>query len=293
REYKNKPTIGKPIGNTAIYILGTAGDLLPVGAAGELCIAGDGVGRGYLNRPELTTERFVKYKKQNTRLIPLGKEEIKNTQSPQPQQERLYKTGDQARWLENGTIEFLGRMDHQVKVRGYRVETGEIETRLLKHPEVKETVVQLRIKKTPHGAGEAGRDEYYLCAYLAANEKLDIAALREYLAEELPDYMIPPFFVQLDAIPLTTNGKIDRGALPEPEMKTALDYVAPREHLEKELTALWAQILGTEKDHIGIDDDFFEIGGHSLKATMLLTKMHKKLEIKVPLLKIFKTPTIR
>ena len=199
----------------------------------------------------------------------------------------LYKTGDLARWLADGNIEFVGRVDQQVKIRGYRLEPGEIENRLLKHEKIKEAIVV--VKK------DAGGDDY-LCAYIVLKNAEDIAAgeLREYLAKSLPDYMIPPYFVQLLEIPLTLNGKVDRRALPEPEIGgEGGDVVHPENPCQEKLAALWCDILRLEKEKIGIDTNFFEIGGHSLKATILIARIHQAFDVKIPLAKIFENPTIR
>lgn len=257
------PTIGKPISNTQIYILNRYQKLQPVGIVGELYIAGDNVGKGYLNRPDLTDEKFV----------------------PNPFQagERMYKTGDLARWLADGTIEFLGRIDFQVKIRGFRIELGEIENRLLKYPDVKEAVV---IDRT------AGNNDKYLCAYYTASRTLTTAELREFISQELPEYMVPSYLIQVANIALTHNGKIDRKQLPDPEGNTQAGeaYIAPRDETEAKLAELWQNILGTEK--VGINDNFFFLGGHSLKATILVSRIYKELNVEVPLREVFRSPTI-
>ncbi len=266
------PSIGKPILNTGIYIMDKSNHLLPVGAAGELWIGGVQVGRGYLNRPELTAEKFNRFYKSYRSYI-------------------LYKTGDLARWLNDGNIEFLGRFDHQVKIRGFRVELGEIGARLVNHQDIKEAVV---IPKT----GKNG--DRYLCAYIVSSREFPVSELRAFLVKYLPDYMIPSYFVQLEKIPLTPNGKIDRRALPETELKVGDNYTAPRNEIEKKLVEIWSEVLGRDELHasqsqtsLGIDDNFFQMGGHSLKATILAAKIHKVLNIKIPLGEIFKRPSIR
>ncbi|MDP4147651.1 MAG: amino acid adenylation domain-containing protein, partial [Bacillota bacterium] len=185
-EERNVP-IGKPLSNTRIYIVNKNNKLQPVGVPGELCISGEGLARGYLNRPELIAEKFVS--------------------NPYESGERMYKTGDLARWLPDGNIEFIGRIDHQIKIRGFRIELGEIESQLLKHEDIKEAVVIDREDK---------EGNKYLCAYVVSDKEITVTELREHLSKELPDYMIPAYFMQLENIPLTPNGKIDRKALPEP-----------------------------------------------------------------------------
>ncbi|WP_281944517.1 AMP-binding enzyme, partial [Paenibacillus tyrfis] len=204
--------------------------LQPIGVEGELYIAGEGLARGYLNRPELTAERFV--------------------DNPFAPGERMYRTGDLAKWLPDGSIEYLGRIDHQVKIRGYRIELGEVEAQLLKTASVREAVVTVR-------EDEGGRKE--LCAYFVADRELTVRELRGALSQELPDYMIPSHFVQLEKMPLTPNGKLDHKALPAPEGSAAAreEYVAPRSEAEKTLAAVWQAVLGAER--IGVKDHFFEL----------------------------------
>jgi len=257
--------IGKPLSNTRVYLLDIWQKPVPSGVVGEMYIGGSGVVRGYLNRPKLTAERFIR---------------IRNSEIGG----RLYRTGDLARWLQDGTIEFLGRFDLQIKIRGYRIELGEIENRLLKYPGIKESVTIAR--------EDEGGDKY-LCAYVVSERELEISKIRESLVNELPDYMIPSFFVHLEKIPLTSNGKIDRKSLPKPELKASKEYNAPENDVEVRLVELWSEILRVEKDVIGITGNFFQLGGHSLKATILVSKIHKIFEVKVPLVEIFKAPTIR
>ncbi|HLP60306.1 MAG TPA: D-alanine--poly(phosphoribitol) ligase subunit DltA [Candidatus Deferrimicrobium sp.] len=267
------PSIGRPVANTGIYLVDKNSHLVPVGVAGELYIGGDQVGRGYLNNPELTSERFSK----NHRSYLSYRTNI------------TYKTGDRARWLPDPAaegayiIEFLGRIDHQVKIRGFRIELGEIENRLLKHPAVKEAVVLVD--------DEAGEDKS-LCAYIVADDETVIHGLRDYLAGELPDYMIPAYFIALEKIPLTPNRKIDRKALPKPNLKAGDHYLAPRDETEIKLARLWSEVLNIQAENISINRSFFELGGHSLKATILTTKIHKEFNISLPLVEVFKSPTI-
>ncbi len=259
-------TIGKPLNNYRIYIVDKHLNICPVGVPGELCISGDGLARGYLNRSELTAEKFI--------------------DNPFEQESRMYRTGDLARWLPDGNIEFLGRIDHQVKIRGYRIELGEIENKLLSHEAVKETVVIAR---------DDNSGNKYLCAYVVGQEVLTVSELRSFIAQELPEYMIPSYFIQLEKLPLTSNGKVDRNALPKLEtngsIATGAEYEAPRNAMEEKLVDIWREVLGVER--IGINDSFFELGGHSLKATSLVAKIHKILNIEIPLRQIFKAPTIK
>ncbi|MGB7605480.1 MAG: condensation domain-containing protein, partial [Lutisporaceae bacterium] len=238
----------------------------PVGVVGELWVGGDGVARGYLNNPELTAEKFI--------------------ENPFVQGERIYKTGDLARWLSDGTIEFIGRIDNQVKIRGFRIELGEIENELLKHKDIKEAIVI---------AKEDNSGNKYLCAYIAGEAELGGKEFREHLSKNLPDYMIPAYFIQLEKLPLTENGKVDRKALPEPEtdgsIATGTEYVAPTNEIEEKLAEIWSEVLGIQK--IGINDSFFELGGHSLKAINIASKIKKVLNASVPLSELFKTPTIK
>ncbi|MCK5058674.1 MAG: amino acid adenylation domain-containing protein, partial [Candidatus Aminicenantes bacterium] len=278
--------IGKPIGNTRLFILDRYSNLSPVGVTGELCISGDGIAHGYLNRPELTVEKF-------------GANPYAGGESAARRGlERIYRTGDLCRWLPDGNIEFSGRIDQQVKIRGHRIELGEIENRLLEHELVKEVVVL-------HKENDAG--EKYLCAYIVEAENIVsqsgglsveaqgvvLSDLRQFLSRLLPDYMVPAHFVLLEKIPLNPNGKVNRKALPVPEILSEKEYTAPRSDLEDSLVKIWAEILGIEKGRIGIDANFFEMGGHSLKATLLVFKIQEKLSRRVPLTEIFKTPTIR
>ncbi|WP_374017841.1 amino acid adenylation domain-containing protein [Paenibacillus thiaminolyticus] len=255
--------IGRPIHNHRVYIMDRAGQLLPIGVPGELCIAGVGIARGYLNRPELTTEKFV-----DSAFVP---------------GEKVYRTGDLARWLPDGNIEYLGRIDHQVKIRGYRIELGEVESALLNIESVQEAAVI---------AYEGENELKHLFAYIVGNGPLTVGHLRNALSQELPSYMIPSYFVQLEQMPLTPNGKIDRKALPAPneDMQSGTEYLAPRTPIEEQLTAIWQDVLGRGK--VGIQDNFFDLGGHSLRATTLVSKIHKELDIRVALRDVFQYPTI-
>ncbi|MGB7604797.1 MAG: amino acid adenylation domain-containing protein, partial [Lutisporaceae bacterium] len=263
KDTKNIP-IGKPLSNIKAYIIDKNRKLQPVGIQGELCFSGIGLGRGYLNRPELTAEKFI--------------------ENPFATGERMYKTGDLAKWLPDGNIEFLGRIDHQVKIRGFRIELGEIESQLLKYEGISEVIVIAKEDKNKSN---------YLCGYICGEREYSISELREYLAKELPEYMIPSYIIQLDKLPLTGNGKVDRKALPEPDgsITTGVEYVAPSNKIEEKLSEIWSEVLGIER--VGINDNFFELGGHSLKAINIAAKINKELNVSVPLREMFKTPTIK
>jgi amino acid adenylation domain-containing protein len=259
--------LGKPIANTRIYILDAHGEPVPAGVEGELYIGGDGVARGYLNRPELTAERFLR--------DPFSA----NADA------RMYKTGDRGRWLPDGTIEFLGRNDFQVKIRGFRIELGEIEAKLGLCAGVRNAVVLAR-------EDEPGNKR--LVAYLVADEDfaLSPADLRETLGRELPDYMLPTAFVQIDALPLTANGKLDRRALPAPEA-TALnvrEYEAPLGEIEEAVAAIWQEMLKVPR--VGRQDNFFELGGHSLLAVRIMAAINARFGIELSIRDVFESTTV-
>ncbi|WP_025028876.1 non-ribosomal peptide synthetase, partial [Caldalkalibacillus mannanilyticus] len=255
--------IGYPISQTEVYILDRHHQLQPIGVPGEICIAGDGLARGYLHQSELTAEKFIAH--------------------PFKEGEILYKTGDLAKWLPDGSIEYIDRMDHQVKIRGFRIELGEINHRISQINGMKESIVIAK-------QNEKGSTN--LCAYYVATEEWEGSFLRQMLAKELPNYMIPSYFVQLEQMPLTPNGKIDRKALPEPEesMITRQEYVAPRTEEEKILTEIWKEVLGIQS--IGVKDDFFDLGGHSLKMMQLVHLIRSHMNIEVPLNKLFELSTL-
>jgi natural product biosynthesis luciferase-like monooxygenase protein len=260
--------IGRPIANTQVYILDQHRQPVPVGVPGELYIGGDGVARGYLNRPELTAEKFV----------------------PDPFRSdpaaRLYRTGDCARYRSDGQIEFLGRADHQVKIRGHRIEPGEIEAILNQHPDVRQTVVT--------GRTDSSGDPR-LVAYVVPSPGVTPSPtrLRRFLHGKLPEAMVPAAFVVLAELPLTPNGKVDRGALPEPsgdrpELETA--YVAPQTRLEQTLAELWRELLQVER--VGLNDNFFDLGGHSLLIVQAQARIRETLGLEVPIVKLFQFPTV-
>ncbi len=273
------PSIGRPIANHRVYIVGSHFQLQPVGVFGELCIAGHGLSEGYLNSPRLMAEKFVG--------------------NPFVPGEIMYRTGDLARWLPDGNIEFLGRKDHQVKIRGFRIELGEIENQLLQHPALKEVaVIAIKAEGEDGSApGEVKEGYTHLCAYTVFKENANasFADLRQCLFHTLPHYMIPSYFVPLECLPLSPNGKVDRKRLPTPEtLVSHLDYVSPRDEVEEKLVEIWRDVLDVEKEEpIGIDSDFFEMGGHSLKATILSNRIHKELKVKIPMIEFFRAPNIR
>ncbi|MCP4146715.1 MAG: AMP-binding protein, partial [bacterium] len=195
-----------------------------------------------------------------------------------------YRTGDLVHWLPGGNIEFLGRIDKQVKVRGYRIELGEIENRLMNHDSIKETAVTVK---------ENSAAEKFICAYIVTLQDLLPGEIRDFLSTRLPEYMMPAFFVPLDKLPLNPNGKVDLKALPEPDLDMVRIYIAPADEVEKKLTETWAELLGIEEEKISVDSDYFEMGGHSLKATRLLTRIQKQFNVKISLPDIFETPTVR
>ncbi len=255
-------TIGKPIANTQVYILDTYQNLVPVKSVGELYIGGAGLTEGYLNQEELTKEKFI--------------------ESPFVKGERLYKTGDLGRWLENGSIEFIGRIDDQVKIRGYRIELGEVEKAVMKESMVDMCCVL---------AKEDNKGIKRLVGYVVAKD-FDRKALQKALHEKLPEYMIPQLWVELDSIPMTNNGKIDKKALLDPEMEilSGEEYVAPRNETEFSLVSIWQTLLGIEK--IGVLDSFFELGGHSLLVTRLVSLIRENLNVEIAIKDVFEYNTI-
>jgi len=259
-----KPTIGRPLANVQVYVLDENMRLAPLGVPGEIYAGGEGLARAYLNRPDLTATRFVP-----------------NPYSTVPGA-RLYRTGDRGRYLPDGELEFLGRVDHQVKLRGFRVEPGEIEAVLCRHDAVRDAIVVAR--------GERNGDKR-LVAYVVGDA--EASELRNYLHEQLPDYMVPSAWVTLDALPLTTNGKVDRKALPapdsqRPELSSA--YIAPRSAIERDIAAVWQEALGIENP--GVNDNFFDLGGHSLQAVRVHARLRAKFEKNLLLFELFQFPTI-
>ncbi|CAN7451819.1 amino acid adenylation domain-containing protein [Duganella sp. LjRoot269] len=259
-------SIGRPLANTRLYVLDPLLQPVPRGVAGELYIAGIGLARGYLGRPDLTAERFV--------ANPFG--------APG---ERMYKTGDLARYLQDGGLEFLGRLDHQVKIRGFRIELGELEAVIGEHPGVRDTLVMAR--------REANNDQR-LVAYVIARDGAVVtgADLRAHMQGKLPDFMVPAAFQFLDAWPMTPNGKIDRRALPAPARRLAdAGMAAPRDQLEQQIAAIWQQVLNLAA--VGIDDSFFDVGGHSMSIVEVEVLLEENLGLTVPTMDLFRFPTIR
>lgn len=267
-DYPQGPPIGRPIANTQIYILDEFGNPTPLGVAGELHVASAGLARGYLNRPDLTAEKF-----------------IPNQFSQQPGS-RLYRTGDLAVYLADGNIEYLGRLDHQVKVRGYRIELGEIESLLMAH----EAVNLAAVKAHEYPSGEKR-----LVAYVVpvVGKVPDISELRAFIKEKLPEYMVPSVIMTMDALPLTPNGKVDKKALSAPEGRRTVadaDYVAPQNEFEERIAAIWREALHVEK--VGVNDNFFDLGGHSLLLLRIHTQLQQACNRDLALITLFKYPTI-
>ena len=280
----NTVPIGRPVANTQIYILDANLQPVPVGVIGDLYIGGDGVSRGYLNRPELTAERFIA--------------------NPFDSSSIIYKTGDLARYLLDGNIEFFGRSDQQVKVRGFRIETGEVEVALAEHPSVRQAVVVAWKERSPDASLVAYvvADEDAALSESKGEEEADPAQLREFLRTKLPEYMLPSIFVNLEALPLTPNGKVDRKALPPPSQARPdlkAPYVAPRTPLELELAEICAKVLDLESPDgnpvVGVNDNFFDLGGHSLLGTRLVFLLREKYGLEaadLPLRALFEQPTV-
>jgi acyl carrier protein len=256
--------VGRPIANTQIYILDPHRNPVPVGIPGELYVGGTSVGRGYLNRPELTQAKFIPH--------PFSSHTG----------DRLYKTGDLARYLPDGNIEFLGRIDTQVKIRGIRIELGEVEAALNTHPQIQQAVVLV---------SEDTSGDKRLVAYIVGEVRSD--QLQEFLRQTLPAYMLPSAFIGIDSIPLTPNGKIDHkalNALKGSDILASLEYVAPQTPTQEKLVQIWSELL--EREKIGIHDDFFELGGHSLLATQLVSRVRANFGVDLPLRSLFEQSTI-
>ncbi|HET9277015.1 MAG TPA: amino acid adenylation domain-containing protein, partial [Flavitalea sp.] len=265
RQSKNDVSIGKPIDNVQMYILDRHLNLLPPGVPGEIFIAGAGVARGYLNRAELSAEKFL----------------------PNPFNDkwdaRMYRTGDIGRWLPDGNIQYLGRQDDQVKIRGHRIELGEIESAIQQNDQIRQAVV---LAKDDTGGNRK------LVAYVVPDQEFDRDSMIAYLEDHLPEYMVPALWVSLEAFPLTTNGKIDRKALPDPEaaISHSTEYVAPRNEIEQRLAEIWQELL--EVDRIGVHDSFFELGGHSLLTVRLISVIRKEFKVEMPISTIFDYSTV-
>ena len=259
--FAERPSIGKPIGNTCAYVLNSSMQLVPYGVPGELYISGQGVGAGYLNRPDLTSRKF--------------------TDDPYRPGYRMYKTGDLVKRAEDGALHFLGRTDSQVKVRGYRVELNEVKRLVLAYPSVTDAVIMLR---------DVGGDNKQLCCYLIVSHAISTADLKTYLATMLPAYMVPVHYTIVQSFPLTGNGKVNLGALPAPAPAT--DFVTPRNVYEIQLSAIWESIFSLEKGRVGIKSDFFALGGHSLKAMMLSNMIARTFKVEMSIAGIYQNPVL-
>ncbi|HEV9035439.1 MAG TPA: amino acid adenylation domain-containing protein, partial [Puia sp.] len=260
RAYDRVP-IGRPVDNMRLYILDRQGALQPLGALGEICIGGTGVSDGYRNNPELTRRKFFPDAISGKGM--------------------LYRTGDAGRWLRNGEMEFIGRIDNQVKIRGFRVEPGEIEVQLSRHERVRQCAVIV-------GEKEA---EKFLVAYYVADHPLESAALRAFLSARLPHYMVPAWYVHLTSLPRTPNGKLDRRALPSPQIRAESEQTVPTRAMEKKLLAIWCDVLGQTR--IGVTDNFFDVGGDSLKLITVSSRIRVDMEKQVPVTELLQYPTIR
>jgi acyl carrier protein len=263
-----QPPIGRPIANTQIYILDAQQQPLPIGVAGEVYIGGIGLARGYHNRPDLTAAKFVPH--------PF---------SPDPQA-RLYRTGDLARYRSDGTVEFLGRIDHQVKLRGFRIEPGEISAVLEQHGSVAHALVLLR-------EDEPGNKRLVAYVVAAPGTSPTAAELRAWVLQHLPDYMVPSVFILLERFPLTPNGKVDRAALPSPDpelVSRSRPCVPPRTPIEQSIGQIWADVLKLQQ--VSIYDNFFELGGHSLLATQVISRLRDELQVEVALRHLFEADTL-
>jgi acyl-CoA synthetase (AMP-forming)/AMP-acid ligase II/acyl carrier protein len=272
---KNQRTIpiGKPLANLNLYVLDESMQLLPIGAPGEICVSGIGVGNGYWKNEEKTKQAFVDNPFTSKLLSPQNHDVI-------------YKTGDLGRWLADGNLEFLGRIDHQVKIRGFRIELEEIEAALRQHSAVREAITVVR---------EDDPDDKYLVAYFVAHNSPEteelVDQLRSLLKEKLPQHMIPADFVAIAQIPLAPSGKVDRQALPAPNRKSKQqEFLLPRNPTEEIVADIWCQIL--KRERIGIYDDFFDLGGHSLLATQVISRLREAFKIELPFRTLFETPTV-
>jgi amino acid adenylation domain-containing protein/non-ribosomal peptide synthase protein (TIGR01720 family) len=261
---KSNVDIGRPIANTQVFLVDDNDMLVPVGVPGELCIGGEGLAAGYWNREHLTEQKFV--------------------DNPHVPGHKMYRTGDLAKWREDGCLEYIGRTDLQVKIRGYRIELEEIEKTMIRQLPVKEAIAAA--KEDEHG-------NYYLCAYYVPIDEAKLDSIRESLLKSLPEYMVPSYFIPLEQMPLTPNGKIDKKALPEPESGQFASevYTPPGNELEERLALMWKEELGLER--VGIHDNFFEHGGHSLKATILIARINNELGVEIPVRGLFQSPTVR
>lgn len=264
KTYKNTLPIGKPIDYSNVYIFNKWNELQPIGIPGEIYVGGAGIARGYLNKEDLTKANFIA--------------------NPYLEGEKIYKTGDYGRWLADGTLEFLGRRDKQVKVRGSRLEIGEIEQKILEYDDISQVIVLVK------GGNEADNS---LVAYFVADKEIKINELKAFMAKALPEYMIPSSFISIDTVPMTPNGKVDESALLALRNYNQEEYVAPENEIEEQLAVIWAEVLALDSKQISVTADFFELGGHSLKVTILTSKIYKALQVKVSIMDFFEVATIR
>ncbi|HYE54578.1 MAG TPA: non-ribosomal peptide synthetase, partial [Chitinophagaceae bacterium] len=246
----------------SVYILDKCRKLVPNGVIGELYVGGAGVSRGYLGKRELTKAKFIP--------------------DPYNPGQRLYRSGDLARVLPSGDIEYIGRMDDQVKIRGFRIELGEIESQLLNHPAVKEAVVSAYEKE----------GSKYLVAYYVTGKEIETAQLRAFMQARLPDYMVPTYYVYLQSLPLTSNGKLDKKALPAPEIRVVEQSAKPKNHAQKALVKIWSDILSVDESRIGIHTNFFDVGGNSLKLVKMVDKINHHFKSDITVAKVFTYPVI-
>jgi acyl-CoA synthetase (AMP-forming)/AMP-acid ligase II/acyl carrier protein len=260
---KGKIPIGKPINNALIYILDSKMNLLPKGLIGELFIGGEVLAKGYVNHKSLTDQRFIN--------------------NPFRPGEKMYRTGDLARWMLDGNIEFYGRGDEQVKIRGFRIELGEIARHISKIDQIQEVLVL---------AKEIDREKF-LVAYYTGEANLPIKTIKNYLKDRLPDYMLPSYYVYLTSFPITSNGKINQNQLPLPRIEVGEDFEAPSNELESKLIAIWADVLLLNPDQISVTKSFFELGGNSIRATILVNKVYITLGIRISLKEFFTCSDIR
>ena len=278
--------IGRPISNTQVYILDKQLQPVPIGVAGELYIGGDGLARGYLNRPELTSEKFIPnpFDKSKVKPTPNSTLPLPGGEQEGNQNSKLYKTGDLARYLPDGNIEYIGRIDNQVKISGFRIELGEIEAILNSHPQIQQAVVT---------ATEGTIENKRLVAYVVTEQSLSSNELRQFLLSNLPEYMVPSAFVTLETLPLTPNGKVDRKALPAPDRESisSQKYVPPQTETEKQIAVVLQEVLQLEK--VGIYDNFFELGANSIMLININSKLREILSIELPIVDMFTYPNIK
>ncbi|MBA4058270.1 MAG: non-ribosomal peptide synthetase, partial [Marivirga sp.] len=258
---QNVSNIGRPLPTVSVYVLDNNKQLVPQGVIGEMYVGGLGLGRGYLNNESLTAERFIR--------------------SPYRAGERLYRTGDLARILSNGEIEYKGRCDHQVQLRGFRIEPGEIEYHLIQNTQIDEAVVISAVDE---------EERSYLCAYVVGKEKLSVDDVRSYLSRKVPSYMVPSYIVQIEKIPFTANNKLDREKLPKPGVEVSAGYLAPGSPEEMTMSDIWSRLLSVEK--VGVRDNYFSLGGDSLRAIGLISETNNALHTSLTIADLYSHQTI-